>query len=115
MTAEPQRTDAYLTPEGRARARSASYLLPDPGGEVVRDLLDLIDRLDQPHMIQVRPTGWEILHAIACRTDMLGCPVHVACVEAGWTEPPVSPGRYLVEVVDGEPVLTGPTEVESRG
>lgn len=42
---EAANNHAYLTPEGRARARAASHLLPDPGGEVVRDLLDIIDGL----------------------------------------------------------------------
>ena len=34
-----------MTPEKIKLMRGASYLLPDPGGEVVRELLDEIERL----------------------------------------------------------------------
>lgn len=102
----PDRVDPaiYMTPEGRARAHNAAVSLGEPACQVVRDLLDIIDRLDKPHVIRVRETGWEIQHAIACREDMLGCPIHVACAGA-WDEPPVAPGRYLITVEDGRPVI----------
>ena len=34
-----------MTPDKIRLMRGASYLLPDPGGEVVRELLDEIERL----------------------------------------------------------------------
>ncbi len=96
----------YLDPQVRARARVAADLLPPPGDEVVRELLDIIDRLDRPHVIHVRENGWEIQHAIACRDDMLGCPVNVACVQARWDQRPAPAGRYLITVDDdGLPVI----------
>ena len=39
----PERKE--MTPEKIRLMRGASYLLPDPGGEVVRELLDEIERL----------------------------------------------------------------------
>lgn len=38
--------------------RDASYLLPDPGGEVVRQLLDEVDRLKTENQ-QAHRQGWE--------------------------------------------------------
>jgi hypothetical protein len=96
----------YLTPEGRAKARKAAVFLGDPAEGVVCDLLDIIDRLDKPHVIHLREEGWEIQHALACRDDMLGCPVHVACVQfADWDRSEIPPGRYLITVEGGLPYI----------
>lgn len=37
-----------MTPEKIKSMRASSYLLPDPGGEVVRELLDEVERLQKP-------------------------------------------------------------------
>jgi hypothetical protein len=104
----------YLDPQVRARARVAADLLPPPGDEVVRELLGIIDRLDRPHVIHVREGGWEIQHALACRGDMLGCPVNVACSQVGWDRRTTPVGRYLITVDDdGYPVIGARLESES--
>lgn len=47
-----------MTPDEIRLMRGASYLLPDPGGEVVRELLDEIERL-QAELANARLHGRE--------------------------------------------------------
>ena len=48
------------------------------------------------HVYEQREDGWSLKHPVACREEMLDCPVHLAASQ--YDEPPVEPSRYRVEL-----------------
>lgn len=95
-----------MTPAGRKETRDASRMMREPEGALIRDLLDLLDDIDQPHTVEVHADGWSIKHSLACREDMFACEFHIATFNAGWDGPPAPEGEYLLTVDEGRPVLT---------
>ena len=48
------------------------------------------------HVVDVQPDGWAIQHPLACRPDLISCPVHRAAM-AQWSDPPGPVGRWRVD------------------
>lgn len=48
------------------------------------------------HVYEQRPDGWSVKHPLACRDEMLDCPVHLAA--SAYQSAPVKPGRWRVEI-----------------
>jgi len=72
----------YTTPDGRVH----EY----PSGEVIAE----------DHVIEVRETGWTIMHPLACRPNLFACEVNRAA-ERDLTEAPAVLGRFRCDAATG--------------
>ncbi|WP_431977609.1 hypothetical protein [Micromonospora haikouensis] len=61
--------------------------------------LAALDVGEQRHIVDLRAGGWTLQHPIACRPNLVDCPVNRAA-ERDLAAPAVVPGRYVVEVND---------------
>jgi hypothetical protein len=102
-TPTPEQWQEIRERDDRAQESSCWRLADD-----VLALLDVLDEAEKReavlrdllgpdyHVYEQREDGWSIKHPIACRDEMLDCPVHKAV--SLFHAPPVAPGRYRVEL-----------------
>lgn len=82
----------------KLRASVGDLLVMQRPADVVLMLLDALDSIDSPHVLEVTSDGWSVQHSLECRPAMQDCPIHRAAEEAA---PFWSPGRWKVEIRDG--------------
>lgn len=75
-------------------------LLADEGYAVV-------EKGSEEHVIDFREDGWTIKHPLRCRPNLFDCPINRECEAQSWLEPPVPPGRYELELSDGDELVIG--------
>lgn len=51
--------------------------------DCVQRVADVLLAGSEDHIIDVRDTGWTLLHPLACRPNLHDCPVNQAAVDAG--------------------------------
>lgn len=77
--------------------------------EAVKSLLLAMGQ--KGHVAEFGATEFSLEHPLACRAaGLLNCELHRVC-SALDASPVALPGRYLVDLLDGELVVLGPEEV----
>lgn len=66
--------------------------------QALEELLGLVSRKE--HILATTDIDWSLQHPLACRPDMLACPVHKAMMAVA--DPPVPSGRWIVRLAGGE-------------
>ena len=92
--------DRDLIRTGRDHTGEGYTHVPPHGEGALRDCVR--ELVDDTHVFELVNGEWSIKHPVACRPNLLGCPVHMLVQAQKSFGPPIPEGRFRVDVVDGD-------------